>query len=1183
MAVLAVNALIAFWLIAARRLPRLHDTFQYYAFQHFVLSNAAEGGGPPLWAPQLTQGTATNWHLLWQGGWLPWALSLMGSLLKGANFLPIFHLSLLVDETLLLIGLWMLGGRLYRSPAARAFVAMAGTMSALWVSQIWFNFHALYALPLILEGLHAFLDSGRRRWLLLSAGLLAAQCLGNLPYQPVCLVFVIACWIGAGSVAGRFRHLAALRPRRHDVWVVAAMAAPLLLLAGLVLPQVDQITLAVPGRDASGRATAESFLTYGGSLSPMRYLQIVSGIAPHLDYTLFTGGLVAVFAVLAAVLSPGRRTLHLAATFVILVSFSTGLLGIAAPAAFEAFPGMTYFRHVGLTAPFARLLLVLLAGVGVDTALRGRWHPAAARRLAALCVLGAGALAALLAADPYRREQLVHVLLADDTSATRAPVEPAWHLAAAAAGLALTAALILAWPALQRRRAAGLVLVSLNAIILLGWKVMNLAEATLPLDDRAYALQRLERPPFRPRRSADPNHSERYLAMAVPVFRYTGGPEAAQGATHWTSDPYFDLDLPASCFATTDWSRPMDELLRAYAGSEFRDSSRPLRTQRDYRLQLPLDRPGVSALAGVSLDRIQFFRDAVRVSPRQAADILSKPGDAQTLWILSDRDEPDLSPRPSRLDLPYTAEKFDANRLTVRVRAPPGGAWLYLADAWHPSWTAAVNGTPVTVERACLAYKAVRLDAGDALVEFRFVSPLRSACYVGLGLLSIAGLIGLALLTIRECRGQSKSPGDPLPAQPARDPQAAIALGAVAIILIVARDAPLWMIAAEAAFAWGTSRLAFRFTQSASAAFVGAVAAAAYSARGDAVAIAAVPLAIDLLLVAHPGAAAAAALLLAAQSFLSPAPLLGGISATAAMAVARAVGAQRQHATPALAVAIAAGVAAQAAHGWGPATGTSRPLDAFVGVAPGDGASFFVGFIVPALILIAGRTRPRPIAWGAGAVVFTTILVACASPDPVAHVAPVIRLGAVLAAAIGVDDLRRRAAPYNVVRAGAVMGVVFAATLGMLAANMTTGSADAALGVLRTLAAAPPRVEAARLFAASCLGAAAAAAVLGIALTGRRAVPLAVALLLVVLPLDAFGWSSRMRWLASPQPPHRLHNQSALPHEKRPWQHQRPQIVRHLQPDNHDQDRPPRQHPGPQRLAAVPEPRQVPPRHGNEP
>ena len=46
------------------------------------------------------------------------------------------------------------------------------------------------------------------------------------------------------------------------------------------------------------------------------------------------------------------------------------------------------------------------------------------------------------------------------------------------------------------------------------------------------------------------------------------------------------------------------------------------------------------------------------------------------------------------------------------------------ADVWHPSWRATVNGKAVPVYRANIAYKAIPIEGGENIIEFRFGSSL---------------------------------------------------------------------------------------------------------------------------------------------------------------------------------------------------------------------------------------------------------------------------------------------------------------------------------------------------------------------------------------------------------------------------------------------------------------------------
>ncbi len=47
-------------------------------------------------------------------------------------------------------------------------------------------------------------------------------------------------------------------------------------------------------------------------------------------------------------------------------------------------------------------------------------------------------------------------------------------------------------------------------------------------------------------------------------------------------------------------------------------------------------------------------------------------------------------------------------------------AYLVFAETWYPGWSATVNGAPVPILRANLAFQAVALPAGESEVVFRY-------------------------------------------------------------------------------------------------------------------------------------------------------------------------------------------------------------------------------------------------------------------------------------------------------------------------------------------------------------------------------------------------------------------------------------------------------------------------------
>ena len=77
----------------------------------------------------------------------------------------------------------------------------------------------------------------------------------------------------------------------------------------------------------------------------------------------------------------------------------------------------------------------------------------------------------------------------------------------------------------------------------------------------------------------------------------------------------------------------------------------------------------------------------------------------------------------------------------VTVDAP---GWVVLADQWYPGWVGSVNRQPVKIERANFLFRAVPVDAGKNLVEFRF-RPIsfRIGAVITLGLLSGLLIFGI--------------------------------------------------------------------------------------------------------------------------------------------------------------------------------------------------------------------------------------------------------------------------------------------------------------------------------------------------------------------------------------------------------------------------------------------------------
>jgi uncharacterized membrane protein YfhO len=83
----------------------------------------------------------------------------------------------------------------------------------------------------------------------------------------------------------------------------------------------------------------------------------------------------------------------------------------------------------------------------------------------------------------------------------------------------------------------------------------------------------------------------------------------------------------------------------------------------------------------------------------------------------------DAAPQPANI------VAYSDTRATVETDTQTAGV-LVLADVWFPGWKATVDGKPVGIDPANLAFRGVVVPPGRHLVEFRYEP---TSTYIGLG------------------------------------------------------------------------------------------------------------------------------------------------------------------------------------------------------------------------------------------------------------------------------------------------------------------------------------------------------------------------------------------------------------------------------------------------------------------
>jgi len=721
------------------------------------LNNVVNYKEIPQWIPFMTHGTVAAWWYIIQGGILQNILLLSGSLFKDVNFLPLFYAGLYIDTLLLLVGAWLLGRRFFSSPFTVFFVALS-IMGSFWLLQPWWNFHFYYAIPLILHLLHMFVDSGKWRYVFLAGNLLFVQSLGNLPYfLPVTslVIFLYFVFHFTFNYRDTWRNIKAIRFGRPFVFFAVFIA---LLFCGLYAAMnfgTDQI-VNYTARNMDGTSPLNVFLTYGGSFKWQSWLELVLGISPALDYSLYPGIICVPFILLGLIFNLNRKNLHFYLTVIFLLFFSMGTL--ISSLCYFCWPMMKYFRHLILVSPIIKVFLCFLAGFGFDAVFcKTRWKHSSTIKilLAIMAIFMFGmflTLQVMSRAYPNNYEflfSLIESMVPKYLSAFRILfndnlMPEMFHRVSL---FALTSSgLFAVFSFINRQKyffPLAILLLTLHTVDVLGFKFSELRLKTASLDNKTYQITEFQSIPYDIRRAAyfGSNNNRAELLNVLPI-KY--------GSIYWSTHAFLFKDELGSPFRTDHSLLPLDTYMRAYWGQPVHNMSMGQIPDKPYglledRLEFPQGHPAIFKISGVDVVSSDDIIVAQITSNEYKGDsvFLSPPvKNKATSPVIQSEFKENKFASHTRLRLPYQVKRFDSNNIEITVNINDlASAWLLYSDVWHPFWRATVNGKEKPVYKANLAYKAVKLEKGANEVHFYFKSGLLSGLYFVFGLNALFWLI----------------------------------------------------------------------------------------------------------------------------------------------------------------------------------------------------------------------------------------------------------------------------------------------------------------------------------------------------------------------------------------------------------------------------------------------------------
>lgn len=707
-----------FWAIAVLNLPLAHDTminFQMFAtiYSEFFLS-----GQFPLWLPFSSQGITADFAYAFTFTPVFYVAVFLGKLFLVNDTLLLFRFGLYAEEALFLFGLYRLSSLFYNQRITPIIISITGVLSVSWAVQIHWNFHLIYLFPLLLY---------------FSSRFLLGDGLENVAYALILLtlgaLFYPQIFIAATLCVFVVIWLVLLRPSwrqlfhfKYSVFCGCAIISVAFFVAFLnlqfVMHVIDGMQSFSTLRQPDGSVELETFLTYGGHVTLVKFMEFVYGAPVRFAFVAYCGLFTILFICFALI---SARSLNLyvfifSTMFVLL--FSLGASGYVAEMAYKFFPEMDKFRHIGFVTPVAKVLLVISSGFGIDQYMKNssKFFFNAFIFTTIAIVLGL----IFLSIDTSHDWQYAYVV----DSNLVIPFHFHWMQ------LGIVFAFCIMTFAVGNRVRSGRLAAVTVGILLLFCVLLGMGSYKFFLEWHSPAMkspwiehwQSLRHAydvhPFLysscRQREGDDNSSNQLSKMAVWGARNSLGYGSLPVDLCF---PIHRVDMASSAF---------DTLIKTRLGVPNFQSPQEYftigRVEKDAVLMKAIGCDAPKLYLSQSPVLVENFEEVRQVVAASKA-LYEKP----VIQVSCGSQCGKLSSRSAEfLKDVVDISRFSANQLTANVNVPDGLNWyLVYLDSYHPRWKARVDGAVVPILPANIAFKAIMLTPGRHEVEFTFTGGSR--------------------------------------------------------------------------------------------------------------------------------------------------------------------------------------------------------------------------------------------------------------------------------------------------------------------------------------------------------------------------------------------------------------------------------------------------------------------------
>ena len=316
----------------------------------------------PLWHPFTSQGITADFTYVFTFTPAFYFAVFIGKVLSIGDTLLLFRFGLYIEEAIFLYGLYRASTLFHSHRITPVIISITGALSVSWVTQIHWNFHIIYAYPLLIYFTSRYLRGDGLEY---AAYTLISMTLGGLFYTQI--------FIAATLCAFAVIWLLLLRPSMRQlfrfgssVYYGSAILSLALVVAFLNIQFVKNVINGMqsttPLRQPDGTIGLEVFLNYGGLLYPIKFMEFIYGAPLNFNALAYSGLFTVLFVMFAVLKTRSKYFWVFISLSALVLLFSLGGYGTVAELVHRIFPE----RYIGYVTPVAKWLLIIACGFGIN-------------------------------------------------------------------------------------------------------------------------------------------------------------------------------------------------------------------------------------------------------------------------------------------------------------------------------------------------------------------------------------------------------------------------------------------------------------------------------------------------------------------------------------------------------------------------------------------------------------------------------------------------------------------------------------------------------------------------------------------------------------------------------------------------------------------------------------------------